>query len=151
MSAARRPPRLLAIAFAVAIAVGTVVLTLPISRATGETVPVITALFTAASALCVTGLAVVDTQTYWTTFGQVNIMVLIQIGGFGVMTLGSVLSIALTRRMQLRARIATAYATHIEGLSGMRWILLRILKITVIAEASITVMLGLRFWLYYDY
>jgi trk system potassium uptake protein TrkH len=60
-----------------------------------------TALFSATSAVCVTGLVVVDTPTYWSGFGQVVILVLIQVGGFGIMTLASLLTLLLARRIGL--------------------------------------------------
>jgi trk system potassium uptake protein TrkH len=72
--------------FLLMIAMGTAVLMLPISSASGRWTPVVDALFTATSAVCVTGLVVVDTGTYWSPFGQVAILVLIQIGGLGFMT-----------------------------------------------------------------
>ena len=70
-----------------AIALGTILLMLPISSRTGEVTPFVDALFTSTSAVCVTGLVVVDTADHWTYFGQGVILTLIQLGGFGFMTI----------------------------------------------------------------
>ena len=88
-------------AFALVILAGTGLLTLPPSTQGSGGAPFVTALFTATSAVCVTGLVVVDTPTYWSGFGQVVILVLIQVGGFGIMTLASLLTLLLARRIGL--------------------------------------------------
>src|SRR5918995_617992 len=82
----RHPARLLPLAFMAAIAIGTALLMLPISRAGSGSAPPLTALFTATSAVCVTGLIVEDTPVYWSRFGQAVILGLFQIGGLGIMT-----------------------------------------------------------------
>src|SRR3954465_12909496 len=87
------PARIVPIAFLGAVAAGTALMMLPAARAEPGHAPVVTALFTATSAACVTGLAVVDTPTYWSTFGHVLITVLSQVGGFGIMTLATLLSL----------------------------------------------------------
>ena len=109
--AQRRPGRRIVAAFALGIAAGTVVLMLPVARAGPGGAPPLQALFTATSALCVTGLTVVDTATYWSTFGQVAILALIQIGGFGVMTLASLLGLLISRRLGLGSRLLAAKET----------------------------------------
>ena len=106
----RRPPRrpalVLATGFLVLIAIGTVLLSLPFAAASGAWTDPVTALFTATSAVCVTGLVVVDTGTYWSSFGQVVIITLAQLGGFGFMT-GSTLLLLLVvgRRTALSDRM----------------------------------------------
>src|SRR5690606_13343966 len=82
----RSPARMITAGTALLLAAGTFALTLPFARTGEEPVPFVDALFTAASALCVTGLITVDTATYWSRAGQVVILLLIQIGGLGVMT-----------------------------------------------------------------
>ena len=82
----RHPARLVPLAFLFAIAAGTVLLMLPISRAGDGSAPPLTALFTSTSAVCVTGLIVEDTPVYWSRFGQAVILGLFQIGGFGIMS-----------------------------------------------------------------
>ena len=98
----RRPPPppavVLIIGFAILIAIGTVVLMLPVSSAAGTWTDPLTALFTATSAVCVTGLVVVDTATHWSSFGEVAILLLIQVGGFGFMTGSTLLLFLLVGR-----------------------------------------------------
>ena len=80
------PTRTVALVFALAILVGTGLLMLPQAQAQGVSAPWLTAFFTAVSAVCVTGLVVVDTGTYWSPLGQGLVMALFQLGGFGMMT-----------------------------------------------------------------
>lgn len=98
-------------AFAAADLIGTVLLMLPIARAGEGSAPFVTALFTSTSAVCVTGLVTVDTPTYWSGFGQAVIIGLIQIGGFGIMTLASLIALFLSRRLGLRTRLTAAAET----------------------------------------
>jgi len=84
-------------AFAVAVLAVTVLLMLPVAAEPGQTTTFRQALFTATSAVCVTGLAVVDTPSHWSTFGEIVILVGIQAGGFGIMTLASLLGLAASR------------------------------------------------------
>ena len=84
----QHPAHIVPLAFLITILIGTALLMLPVSRADAVGAPWIAALFTAVSAVCVTGLVTVDTGTYWSSFGQWVIMALFQIGGFGMMTLG---------------------------------------------------------------
>jgi trk system potassium uptake protein TrkH len=102
------PAKVIALYFLSAIAVGTLLLRLPISRAPGAEVGWLEALFTATSALCVTGLVVVDTETTWSTFGKVVIMLLIQVGGLGIVTLGTLVALLLGRRVGFRERLRAA-------------------------------------------
>ena len=95
----RHPAQIVVIAFAVADLVGVARLAMTVSRAGDGSAPLITALFTSTSAVCVTGLSTVDTATYWSTFGKIVIAGLIQIGGFGIMTLASLLALFVTRKM----------------------------------------------------
>jgi hypothetical protein len=107
-------------AFAVAVAVGTGLLLLPIAREGPGSAPLLTALFTATSAVCVTGLIVVDTPVYWSAFGQVVILAMIQVGGFGIMTLASLVGLLISRRLGLRSRLVAAAETKHIGLRGIR-------------------------------
>ena len=95
---------LIPLSFLVVIVIGTYLLTLPISTASGEGTDYITALFTATTSVCVTGLVVVDTFSYWSIFGQVVIMLLIQIGGLGVVTVGGLLMMARKMKFSLGDR-----------------------------------------------
>ncbi|MDO8147228.1 MULTISPECIES: TrkH family potassium uptake protein [unclassified Isoptericola] len=139
----RRPARVVAAGFLGAIAAGTLLLSLPVA-ATGRTASVVEAFFTATSAACVTGLVVVDTETFWSPFGQAVILVLIQIGGFGVMTVASLLGLLLSRRMGLRTRLVAAESTHTIGLGEVRRVMIGALQFTVIAEVLVATVITLR-------
>ena len=102
------PARLVLMVFAGIIFVMTLLLCLPISTTTGKPAPLVDALFTATSAVCVTGLTVVNTASYWSFFGQVVIMLGIHIGGLGVMTLASILALAVSRHIGLTQRMLAA-------------------------------------------
>ncbi|MNG16584.1 Ktr system potassium uptake protein B [compost metagenome] len=93
------PPQVLVLGFAVIILIGAGLLTLPIASATGHSLPFVDALFTAVSATCVTGLVVVDTGSAFTTFGQIVIVCLIQIGGLGFMTMATLVAFAFRKRL----------------------------------------------------
>ena len=102
------PARLVVMVFAGIIFVMTLLLCLPISTTTGKPAPLVDALFTATSAVCVTGLTVVNTASYWSFFGQIVIMLGIHIGGLGVMTLASILALAVSRHIGLTQRMLAA-------------------------------------------
>ncbi|MGH8876076.1 MAG: TrkH family potassium uptake protein [Stackebrandtia sp.] len=138
-------------AFLLAITVGTILLVLPVSREGSDAAPVLTALFTAVSATCVTGLVTVDTESYWSGFGEVVITVLIQVGGFGIMTMASLLGLLVVGRMRLRGRLVAQAETKTLGLGGVRQIVVRIAIITIVVELVMAVILTGRFWLHYDY
>lgn len=99
------PAQVIVFSFLAAIAVGTLLLWLPVSHAPGEDIGFLDALFTATSAVCVTGLIVVDTGTAFSRFGQVVIMLLIQIGGIGIITLGTLFALASGRRVGFKERM----------------------------------------------
>jgi trk system potassium uptake protein TrkH len=150
-SQVRYPARIVPLAFLGAVAAGTALMMLPAARAEPGHAPVVTALFTATSAVCVTGLAVVDTPTYWSTFGHVLITVLSQVGGFGIMTLATLLSLLVSRRLGLRGRLmAQAESAGLFG-GNVGGVLIRIALVMFVSEAAISVVLTLRFWLTYDY
>jgi Trk-type K+ transport system membrane component len=100
------PARVVALVFLLAILVGSALLMLPIAHAEGMAAPWVTALFTAVSAVCVTGLVVVDTGTYWSTFGQSVILLLFQLGGFGMMTVATLLGYKFHGRVKALAEAA---------------------------------------------
>ena len=102
------PARLAVTVFAAIIMVVTLLLSLPIATASGKHSDFLDALFTATSAVCVTGLNTVDTATYWSTFGHVVIILAAAVGGLGVMTLASLLSLAVSRHVGLTQRMLAA-------------------------------------------
>jgi potassium uptake TrkH family protein len=122
---------------------------LPIAKAGPGGASFIEAFFTAVSAVCVTGHIIVDTPTYWTGFGQVVIMVLIQVGGFGVMTFASIVGIAVVRRLSLASRLMTAAETKSLGLADVKSLVLNVLKISLVIEGVASGILFLWFWLHY--
>ncbi|UFU08442.1 TrkH family potassium uptake protein [Ruania halotolerans] len=139
--ARRSPARLTLIVFASVIAIVTALLSLPIATASGETAPFADALFTATSAVCVTGLVTVDTAVYWSTFGQAVILIGIQIGGLGVMTLASILGLAVSRRIGLTQKLLAAAETKTTRL-GEVGSLVRVVLVTIaVLESALFVVL----------
>ncbi|MCW6005036.1 TrkH family potassium uptake protein [Micromonospora sp. CPCC 205371] len=147
----QHPARIVPFAFVCAIAVGTVVLMLPVSRAGEGHAPFVTALFTATSATCVTGLITVDTPTYWSPFGQATIMAMIQIGGFGIMTLATLLGVLVSRRLGLRNRLIAQAETRTLALGDVRAVLGRVAITMLAVEALVATILTARFAIGYDY
>ncbi len=107
----QHPLRVVVIGFALMVAAGTVGLMLPAATTSGASAGWVAALFTATSAVCVTGLVVVDTSAHWSVFGEVLIAVLVQAGGLGIMTLATALTLLVSRRLGLRARLAAQAET----------------------------------------
>jgi potassium uptake TrkH family protein len=131
--------------FAATILIGTGILMLPIARVGPGGASFLEALFTATSAVCVTGHIVVDTATYWTPFGQVVILALVQVGGFGIMTFASVIGLAVLRRMSLRSKVTAASEAHSSGLEDVGGLVLGVVRISLIVEVVIAAMLTARF------
>lgn len=122
------------LSFLLAILVGSLLLALPVSSAGGQAVPYIDALFTAASSICVTGLVTVPTFSTWSLFGQIVILLLIQIGGLGVVTIMSGLMIRLHRRIGIKDRMLIQDAFNLNTLSGMVKFINKVLLGTFIVE-----------------
>jgi len=145
MNALRNPIRLIPLLFLGAIAIGTIALSLPIATADGTRAPLMTALFTATSAVAVTGLIVVDTPTYWSPFGQVAIMLMFQIGGLGIMTAATLFGLIAGRGFGLRDRMATHVERNRLNLISARSVIRMILAITVTVELLVAILLAVRF------
>jgi trk system potassium uptake protein len=141
----RRPAAAVVVGFAAAVAVGMVVLMLPVATADGAAAGWVTALFTTISAVCVTGLVLVDTPTYWSLFGELAILSMIQIGGIGIMTLATLLGLLIARRVGLRLQLTAQAETKALGLGEVRQVVVRILAISVIVELLAAVPLVTRF------
>ncbi|PJJ53415.1 potassium uptake TrkH family protein [Mumia flava] len=139
------PARTIALSFGALIALGTAVLALPVSSEDGTGTSLVTALFTATSAVCVTGLAVVDTPGHWSTFGEVAILALIQVGGFGIMTLASLLAQLVAGKLRLRLTLNTQAETKSLGIGDLRRTLARIAVVTVAVEAVTALVLTVRY------
>jgi potassium uptake TrkH family protein len=146
-AALRHPAQYIVVAFSVASFVGTALLMLPVSTQGRGGASFSTALFTSTSATCVTGLAVVDTPGYWSSFGLVVILALIQVGGLGIMTLSSLLVIVLSRRLGLRQRVIAAAQSGTVRLGDVRDLIVAVVKMTVAVEVVVALVLVLRFWL----
>lgn len=137
-------------AFAVADLVGMLLLMLPVARSGPGGADPLTALFTSTSAVCVTGLVTVDTVSYWSTFGELVILGLIQVGGFGIMTLASLLTLVVWRRLGLRSRLTAAAETKSIGPGDVRRVLIGVFLITITFEIVVAALLTLRFATAYD-
>ncbi|HET9852222.1 MAG TPA: potassium transporter TrkG [Candidatus Limnocylindrales bacterium] len=145
----RKPPSpalVLLVGFTVLIFIGTVLLAVPFASASGAPTPLLIALFTATSAVCVTGLVIVDTATHWSPFGQAVILSLVQIGGFGFMTGSTLLLFLLAgRRTALRDRLLAQATTDTPTLGGVGALIRRVAAFTVIVEAAGAAVLTLLF------
>ncbi|GAB3556115.1 potassium transporter TrkG [Actinopolyspora lacussalsi] len=146
---ASHPARMVVIGFALAVLVGAGLLMLPVSTEQGGTTDWVTALFTATSAVCVTGLVVVDTAAHWSTFGEVVILGLIQVGGLGIMTLASLLGMLVVRRLGLRMRRSAQTETKSLGLGDVRSVIAGVITLSLAMEAITALALTLRFVLGY--
>lgn len=139
-----KPIHVLPIGFLVVILIGTFLLTLPISTHDGG-LSFLDAFFTATSATCVTGLIVVDTGTTFTTFGQVVVITMIQLGGLGFMTVVTLLFIAVGKKVSLKERMTIAESLGENKLQGMLTLVKNVVKVTFIIEFIGAILLSVRF------
>lgn len=140
------PARVAPLAYALGWAVGTLLLLLPVSTQPERTTGWWEASFTAMSALCITGLVIVDTPTHWSLFGELVILGLIHVGGFGIMTLSSLLVVRLGRgRASLSHSVVTQGETKARSLGDLRGLPLRILTTMVVIESIVAAMLTVGF------
>ncbi len=122
------------LSFLLVILVGSGLLSLPVSSATGEAIPYVDALFTATTATCVTGLVTVTTATAFSTFGHVVILLLIQIGGLGVITVTAGIMLALKHRMGLSDRLLLQDAFNLNTMEGLTAFLKKVIIGTLVVE-----------------
>jgi trk system potassium uptake protein TrkH len=140
------PAAVFILGFGALIVAGALLLALPVASAAGAWTSPIDALFTATSAVCVTGLVVVDTGTYWSPFGQLVIVGLIQAGGFGIMTASTLLLFVLAgRRTSLRDRVLVQASTGEPDLGSVTTLVRRVAVFAFVAEATGAIALGLAF------
>lgn len=144
------PVRLVPLAYLCTIAVGTILLMLPAARTEQSSEEFMPALFTSVSAVCVTGLITVDTPTFWTPFGHTVILGLIQIGGFGIMSLGTLLALLLRKKIGLQGQLIAQSETHTLNLGDVRDVLFRVARIMLLFEGATAVLLTGRFWIAYQ-
>jgi trk system potassium uptake protein len=135
------PARLALTVFAAVVLLFIVLLSLPAATASGERAPLVDAVFTATSAVCVTGLVTVDTATYWSGFGQVVILVAMKVGGLGILTLASLLGLAVSRRLGLRQRLIAASETKAQRLGEVGSLLRTIILVSTSVELVIMALL----------
>ena len=129
----RRQMRTTSKIFLLAILTGAVLLTLPVATVSGKS-DFLTALFTATTSVCVTGLVVVPTFSYWTLFGKIVILALIQLGGLGIVALTSFVMLLMNRKFSLRNRMMIQDAFGLSTMQGMVVFIKRVIKGTVIVE-----------------
>ncbi len=131
--------------FLTIILAGAGLLTLPVAAKSREATGFLTALFTATSATCVTGLVLVDTFTHWSGFGQAVILTLIQIGGLGFMTIMSLFFLAAHKKIGLKERLVLAQSMGLEQLNGIVRLVRKVLLGTLLMEGIGALILTLRF------
>lgn len=127
------------------IAIGTLLLLLPISIQSGEWGSLVTALFTTTSAVCVTGLTVEDTGTYFSFWGQLFIVLLVQVGGLGYMTATTFLLLLVGRKFGLREKVAIQQSLDIQGMSGVLQLVKSIIALTLLLELTGAILMFLVF------
>lgn len=135
---------ILVIGFALVILLGAILLNMPFASKSGESVGFVDALFTAASAVAVTGLVVKDTLTHWTSFGHVIILVLIQIGGLGIITMGTLFALILGRKINFRQRVVMKEAMNKVTANGVVRLAKYILIMTFAVEGIGAIILSTR-------
>lgn len=128
------PSQMMVVGFAAVILIGAILLSLPIATQTGERTSFLDSLFTATSAVCVTGLVVVDTATHWNFFGQIVIIILIQTGGLGFMTITTLFSLIVKKRINLKERLLIQESLNQIDLSGLVKLTRYILLMTFVIE-----------------
>ena len=139
------PAQLLSLHIIGLIIVGAVLLSLPVSAVPGRHVSPLDALFTSTSAVCVTGLIVVDTPNHFSPFGQVVLMLLIQAGGLGYMTISSLIMVAFGRRISIHERMTLADALNVTSMEGLLRFTWTVALLTFTIEGIGALIMGARF------
>jgi len=140
------PPRLLATGLATVILVGMLLLVTPLASASGTSLGWSTAFFTATSAVCVTGLVVVDTPTAFSGFGQAVILLLIQIGGLGYMTLATFIALVIGRRVSMNDQASLQESLNLDSRKDVTRFALTVVKVTLVFEMVGALILWARWW-----
>lgn len=139
------PTRIIALSFILVILIGTALLCLPVSSRAGEWTMPLDALFTSTSATCVTGLVVADTYTNWSLFGQIIILIMIQIGGIGLMTVISMIFLFMKKKLSMQERMILMQSAGNVQVGGIVRLIKRILLGTAIIETVGALLLSIRF------
>lgn len=138
------PPQLLTGGFIVIIVIGAFLLSMPHASASGERTPFLDALFTATSAACVTGLVVVDTGTHYSIFGQIVILVLMQVGGLGFMTMATMFALVFRKRISLKDRLVLQESMNQHSLEGIVGLIRKVLVYSLFIELAGAALLAAR-------
>ena len=144
------PTQIVVMAFGAAVIVGTIFLLFPFSTAAGNSTDFVTAFFTAVSAVCITGLTVVDTGTHWSGFGQVVILFLIQLGGLGIVSFATIVGLLISGRISLRDRLNTLSEAKIIGIDNVPALLRTILLVYFGFEIALAIYLIARLRITYE-
>ena len=144
------PTQIVVLAFGAAVIAGTLFLLFPFSTAPGTSTDFVTALFTAVSAVCITGLTVVDTGTHWSGFGQVVILFLIQLGGLGIVSFATLVGLLISGRISLRDRLSTLSEAKIVGIDNVPALLRTIILVYFGFEAALAIYLISRLNISHD-
>lgn len=147
---ALRPARAIVATYVVAVVIGTVLLMIPVAKTGKGSADLLDAFFTAVSAICITGLAVVDTGTHWTPFGQGVILILMQIGGIGIMAFASLLGLSVMRRLGFKSRLSTAESAGQVSSGDLKRLLHGIVKTSLVIQAAIALVILIRLLIGYE-
>ena len=139
------PPMGLSLGFAILITIGGLLLSLPFFTKSGQATPLVDSLFVAASASCVTGLTPVNTLEHWNTYGHILIIILIQIGGLGVMSLASIIPLILGKKIGMKSRQILKEQLNVESLEGMIVLFKYVLAFTFGTEILGAILLSIKF------
>ena len=143
--ASEKPPLILTMGFLILITIGGLILSTPFVTKSGQGTNMVDAFFVAASAACVTGLSPVNTAEHWNTFGHAIILVLIQIGGLGVMSLASLIPLILNKRIGLKSRLILKEQLNTESMAGVLKLFKYVLFFTLAVEGLGALFLAIRF------
>ena len=146
-----RPARTIASLYLAVITLGGLLLTLPVSRSSGKLGGLLEAMFTAVSAVCVTGLSTVNVETYWTPIGHLIILLLIKIGGLGILALATLIGVLFARRVGMRTTMLGATESSNMSSGDIRKTIRKIVLVASSIEALSATVLTLRFWTEYHY
>lgn len=139
------PPLILTLGFFILISIGALILSTPFVTRSGNPTNPIDALFVAASASCVTGLSPVNTAEHWNSLGHVVILILIQIGGLGIMTLASIIPLILRKKIGIKSRLILKEQLNIESMEGVIRLFRYVLGFTLVVETLGAILLAIRF------
>ena len=139
------PPLILTLGFFILISIGALILSTPFVTRSGNPTNPIDAIFIAASASCVTGLTPVNTAEHWNTLGQVVIIILIQIGGLGIMTLASIIPLILRKKIGIKTRLILKEQLNIGSMEGVIRLFKYVLGFTLVVESLGALFLAIRF------